>query len=160
VKPLQALSLAAVAVATISTLAFAAQESSDEQAVRRRIDLYFEGAKTGKAEPFEKAWDTQTGVMLHVSKREGTEQLRATPAAEAIKGWASRPAAESWGKVLSLDIVDGKLAVAKVEMLWQGTIYVDYLSLYKIKGEWKIVSKVFVGRGKPEAAQPAGSPAK
>lgn len=68
------------------------------------------------------------------------------PIRDAIKRWTSRPADESWGKMLSIDIVDRRMAGAKVEMLYRGHIYIDLLSLYKINGDWKIVNKTFVHR--------------
>ncbi|MCO6437384.1 MAG: nuclear transport factor 2 family protein [Phycisphaerae bacterium] len=136
-------------VVVASVLYAAAGTSADYVAVHATIDAYFEGAATAKAGPFEKAWDLDAGRMVFVRTVDGVDSVQSVPVHDAIQHWTSRPAEESWGKVLSIDIIDGRMAVAKVEMLYRGHIYVDMLSLYKINGEWKIVNKTFVRRGEP-----------
>ena len=49
-------------------------------------------------------------------------------------------------EILSLDVVDGSLAVAKVEISREGGSYVDYLVLYRLASGWRIVTKTFVSR--------------
>ncbi|MCI0490914.1 MAG: nuclear transport factor 2 family protein [Blastocatellia bacterium] len=138
-----------------SLIAFAAVgASNDDKEIRDVVELYFKGAATSEAHYFEKAFDVANAHMKYVTKdQSGKEMVRIVPITDAIKGWTSRPPEKSWGKILSLDLVDDKMAVAKVEMLYRGTIYVDLLSLYKINGEWKIVNKVFVSRGRVPDAQ-------
>jgi hypothetical protein len=48
--------------------------------------------------------------------------------------------------VLALDVVDRKVAVAKLDISRSGGSYVDFLVLYKIAGEWRIVNKTFAVR--------------
>lgn len=88
----------------------------------------------------------ETGGMVYVREKDGVEALHSVPIREAIKHWTASSPAESWGRVRSVDIVDGKMAIAKVEMLFHGTVYIDLLSLYKVNGAWKIVNKTFVRR--------------
>lgn len=138
---------AAVAVAT---LALAPKPmSDDETAVRAVAQLYIDGAATVEAEYFNKAFAVPGADMKYVrtDRETGETSLRRVPIEDAIKGWTSRPAEKSWGKVLNVDIIDGKLAHATVEILWGGTIYVDVMAMYKIGDEWKIVNKTFVNRG-------------
>lgn len=127
-----------------------AKTTADYAAVHATIDSYFEGAKTATAAPFEKAWDLEHGRMVYVKLQDGVETLQAVPIKDAIKSWTSKPAEESWGKVLSIEVTDGRMAAVMVEMLYRGNIYVDLLSLYKINGEWKIVNKQFVRRDVPK----------
>lgn len=145
---------AAVVVVVTTGLGFRALAegeggSASEAAVRAAVQHYIDGAASGSEAEFNTAWDVTAGHMQYVRKGEdGKEAVHVVPIADAIKRWCSAPPAESWGKITDVMIVDDKLAHATVEMLWQGTIYVDYLSLYNVGGEWKIVNKVFVSRGK------------
>jgi len=142
----------AIALTTIAANTLWADEKNadDESAVRAAVESYFEGARTGTAGPFEKAWDLETGRMVYVRERDGVEALHSVPIREAIKHWTAGPPGESWGKIQSIDMIDGKMAIANVEMLFHGTIYLDLLSLYKVDGTWKIVNKTFVRRAKAE----------
>ena len=45
-------------------------------------------------------------------------------------------------EILSIDI-EGLAAVAKTELMWPNVRYIDYLSLLKIDGEWRIVNKIW-----------------
>jgi hypothetical protein len=140
-----------VVIVAIGVRALAEGEgaSASEAEVRTAVQHYIDGAASGSAAEFNTAWDVTAGHMKYVRKGEdGKESIRVVPIAEAIKSWCSAPKAESWGKITDVTIVDDKMAHATVEMLWQGTIYVDYLSLYNVGGEWKIVNKIFVSRGK------------
>ncbi len=54
-----------------------------------------------------------------------------------------KPNGVTTAKYPMIDITNG-VAVAKVELYKNGKqIFTDYLSLYKINGKWKIVSKVY-----------------
>jgi hypothetical protein len=39
--------------------------------------------------------------------------------------------------------MEGNAAVVKTDLEWPNIHYVDYLSLLKIDGEWKIVNKIW-----------------
>lgn len=139
--------LAAAVIAGVGSIIYAGTgTSADYASVHTVINSYFEGARTATSAPFEKAWELENGRMVFVRRKDGVDGVVSVPIRDAIKRWTSRPADESWGKVLSIDIVDGRMAVAKVEMLYRGHIYIDLLSLYKINGDWKIVNKLFVRR--------------
>jgi hypothetical protein len=54
-----------------------------------------------------------------------------------------KPNGVTTAKYPMIDITNG-VAIAKIELYKNGKqIFTDYLSLYKIKGKWKIVSKVY-----------------
>lgn len=128
-------------------------ESAEEAAVRSTMDQYIKGAETREAKYFEKAFAVEIADMKYVRKDRdtGKESLMSVPIPQAIENWTSRGPAESWGKVVDVRVVDEKLAHATVELLWQGHLYVDVMSLYKVNGEWKIVNKTFVSRGPAKA---------
>ncbi len=60
------------------------------------------------------------------------------------KPFSDAQKAQSHLKILSTDILQEQLAVVKVELKAGEKVYIDYLSLYQVNGEWKIVNKVFV----------------
>ncbi len=43
-----------------------------------------------------------------------------------------------------LDIVDDTLAIAKVEVSFSKSDFIDYLVLYKVGNDWRIMTKTFV----------------
>lgn len=57
------------------------------------------------------------------------------------RGTAPNPAGRN-NRILSVD-VSGDAAIVKTELDWPSVRYVDYLSLVKINGEWKIVNKIW-----------------
>ena len=46
--------------------------------------------------------------------------------------------------ILNIDIVEQKMASAKINMKLDTITYIDILSLQKIAGDWKITNKTFV----------------
>ena len=61
---------------------------------------------------------------------------------------AERETPESIGemrddKIISIDISSPTSAMAKVKCNILHNNYIDYLSLFKVSGKWKIISKVF-----------------
>ena len=46
-------------------------------------------------------------------------------------------------KIISIDIVSPTTAMVKVKCNILQNNYIDYLSLFKVSGKWKIISKVF-----------------
>ena len=49
-------------------------------------------------------------------------------------------------EILSLDIVDGSVAVAKLKISRRCGGYIDFLVLYRISDSWRIVNKTFAVR--------------
>ena len=138
-----------ILVTAASALVASTPMSEDEQRVRDVVGLYFKGAETGNASYFERAFDVENAHMKSVrTDSTGLQQIRTTPIARAIEGWTSRPPEESWGKIHTVNVIDGKLAHATIEILFRGTIYVDVLALYKVNDDWKIVNKTYVSRGR------------
>ena len=61
---------------------------------------------------------------------------------------AERRSPESIGeirddKIISIDIVSPTTAMVKVKCNILHNNYIDYLSLFKVSGKWRIISKVF-----------------
>ena len=119
-----------------------AQKGPDDAAVRKAIeDHYFKAHATGSGEPL-KGMFIEEGRMMWV--QDG--QLRVRTSADYIGGFAGKPAedeAKRKRRVLMVDVT-GDAAVAKVELDNPAAKLIDYFTLLRIGGEWKIVHKSFV----------------
>jgi hypothetical protein len=73
--------------------------------------------------------------------------------AEYIAGASGRPAADEAMRKRTIESIDiaGNAASAKIILDYPNVRFVDYMTLLKIGGEWKIVSKVFYAE--PKAKQ-------
>jgi len=115
--------------------------SADDTAVRKAIaDHYFKAHATGSGEPL-KGMFVEEGRMMWV--QDG--QLRVRTSADYISGFTGKPAADEASRkrrVLMTDVT-GDVAVAKVELDYPDMRFVDYFTLAKLGGEWKIIHKSF-----------------
>ena len=118
-----------------------AQQSAEDAAVRAAIaDHYFKAHATGSGEPL-KGMFVEEGRMMWV--QDG--QLRVRTSADYIGGFQGKPAADEANRkrrVLMTDVT-GDVAVAKVELDYPDMRFVDYFTLAKLGGEWKIIHKSF-----------------
>jgi len=131
-----------------------AQETSTHEAkIKQTVLNYYEGYIYADLGKLALAFDTLAGHMKFVkAEADQAEKVGVIPANELIKRWAGRGAftaeqiAQSGYKIESLDILDDKLAMVKIALQAADKSYVDYLALYRVNEEWKIVNKVFVQR--------------
>jgi len=131
--------IAALAVFLVSIAA--QQLSAEDAAVRTAIaDHYFKAHATGSGDSL-KGMFVDEGRMMWV--QDG--QLRIRTSADYIAGFPGKPAADEASRtrrVLMTD-VSGDVAVAKVELDYPDARLVDYFTLAKLGGEWKIIHKSF-----------------
>ena len=115
-------------------------QSTEEAAVRIPLENYIKGHATGDGEYMRKAFHTE-GNLIFV--RDGKYSTRSF--AEYISGFTGKPAADEKDRNRSIESVDvsGNAAVAKVILDYPNVRFVDYFTLLKINGEWKIVNKSF-----------------
>jgi hypothetical protein len=137
------------AIALLPAAAAAQQKSAEDAAVRQAItDHYFKAHATGSGEPL-KGMFVDEGRMMWV--QDG--QLRTRTSADYIGGFKGTPApdeAKRVRRVLMTDVT-GDVAVAKVELDYPDTRFIDYFTLAKLGGEWKIIHKSFQRFPKPAA---------
>ena len=130
-----------MAIAFLPVTAAAQQRSPEDAAVRKAIaDHYFKAHATGSGDSL-KGMFVDEGRMMWV--QDG--QLRVRTSAEYIGGFKGTPPpdeAKRARKVLMTD-VSGDVAIAKVELDYPDTRFVDYFTLAKLGGEWKIIHKTF-----------------
>ena len=111
---------------------------------------YFNGAANGDQEMLASAFDMEFGhvKMIRVDKQTGKENIRSVPLNEFAKIFKKATKDEWQANVLSVDIVDDKMAMVKLNFDTPKTNYVDYLVMYKRNDEWKIINKTFVANKK------------
>jgi hypothetical protein len=120
--------------------AILSQESTDEAAIRHVLADYVSGWREADVERL-------AGVLAQEATAEsGEEELRSMTFDDVLERRRPQPHYGLEWDVLALDVVDRKVAVAKLDISRSGGSYVDFLVLYKIAGEWRIVNKTFAVR--------------
>ncbi|MDQ4120579.1 MAG: nuclear transport factor 2 family protein [Acidobacteriota bacterium] len=131
-----------------------AAQTIDAETAAARIPLenYLQGHATGNPEFMRKAFHTE-GNLIFI--REGKYSTRSF--AEYINGMSGKPAADEDKRKRWIESVDvaGNAAIGKIILDYPNGRFVDYMSLLKINGEWKIVNKSFYFEPKPQTATPA-----
>jgi protease I len=108
-------------------------------AIRAAVFDYFEGINTVSRDRLERAFDP--GAELKSVGESGA--LVVEPIADAIERWMRGEPDKRVGDILSIDIAAGE--IARVVFDYDGR-YVDFLTLARINGQWKIIDKVFIRR--------------
>lgn len=134
----------------LSTMAFAAAQTSERDAARVPLENYIKGHATGDGEYMKKAFHTE-GNLIFV--RDGKYTTRSF--ADYISGFTGKPAADESSRKRSIESVDvsGNAGVGKIILDYPTARLVDYMSLLKIDGEWKIVNKIFYSEPKQKPAE-------
>ena len=123
----------------------AVAQTPEKDAVRVPLENYLKGHATGDGEYMRKAFHTE-GNLIFI--REGKFTTRSF--ADYIAGFTGKPATDEAERKRSIESIDvsGNAAVAKIILDYPTTRFVDYMSLLKIDGEWKIVTKIFYAEPK------------
>jgi hypothetical protein len=127
-------------VAVVFLTASGSAQADEKEGVRVPLNAYIKGHATGDAEHFKKAFHTE-GDLIFI--RDGKFSTRSF--ADYIAGTSGKPAADESARRRTIESIDvaGNAASAKIILDYPNVRFVDYMSLLKINGEWKIVSKVF-----------------
>ncbi len=123
---------------------------SEYQAVVDTAYNYFNGMANGDQQLLEKAFDFDFGhvKMINIDKKTGKETIR-TVTLQEFSGFFKQATKDKWqAKVLSVDIVDDKMAMVKLNFDTPKTHYIDYLVMYKRDNNWRIINKTFVANKK------------
>ncbi len=125
---------------------FATAQQSDKDAVMIPLENYLKGHATGDGEYFRKAFHTE-GNLIWI--RDGKYTTRSF--AEYIAGATGKPPADEDKRKRRIGTVEvvGNAAVATIILDYPTAKFTDYMTLLKINGEWKIVSKTFFAAPKP-----------
>ncbi|MEZ5345919.1 MAG: nuclear transport factor 2 family protein [Pyrinomonadaceae bacterium] len=139
-----------LAVLGIGTVYFGGNvlaEMSEKQAVRIPLENYLKGHETGQAEFMEKAFHTEGKLMFIRDGKYTTRDFK--DYIGGMSGTAAKDEADRKRKIESIDI-SGNAAVGKIVLDYPKVRFVDYMTLLKIDGEWKIVNKAFFAEPKSD----------
>ena len=134
---------AAVAAAAIVGGAWMSAPTADEAAVRAALQHYIQGHATGDGAHMRIAFHPQARLFWS-----SADTLATRTSEEYIGRMGGKPAAdEATGvrkrRIESVDVT-GNAAIGKIVLDYPDAYIVDYMSLVKTKGEWKIVNKIFM----------------
>ncbi len=122
---------------TIPAFVSAQGTNSDYAAVEKAVNYYLVGGTNNDFETLKKAFH-ETATMRYI--RDG--EYKEVNALEFFSKMKPGPAQNRQTRVTSINVA-GVAAQARLEIEYDDFMFVDYMNLLKIDGEWKIVSKIF-----------------
>lgn len=131
---------------TFFSLNVQADKATDTIAIEAAVNDYFQGQGEASKERLFRAFAADNATMVGVVKDDnGKEIIKSWKDMNSVLNkWAAieNPAGGNLdGEILSLDIVDERLAV----VLFRSTNrFYDALTLAKVNNEWKIIGKSYV----------------
>lgn len=119
--------------------------SAEEAAARVPLENYLKGHATGDGAHFKQAFHPEAKLFWY---RDG--KLMTRTSAEYIAGASGKPAADEAQRKRWIESVKvtGNAGFGVVVLDYPQTRFVDYMSLLKVDGEWKIVNKTFYAEPK------------
>jgi len=122
--------------------------NNEYQAVVNTAYNYFNGAAMGDQALLNASFDIDFGdvKILSVDKETKKETVRTVPLKE-FAGFFKKATKDTWqANVISVDIVDNKMAMVKMDFTTAKTHYIDYLVMYKRDNKWRIINKTFIAK--------------
>jgi hypothetical protein len=133
------------------SLASVFAQDPEKAAVRVPLENYIKAHATGDPEHARKAFHTE-GNMTFIREGKFTSETFDSFIKRAFTG---KPAADEdkrqGGRKIEAVDVNGNAAVAKIVLDYPNVRFVDYMTLLKINGEWKIVNKSFYAEPKQKS---------
>jgi len=145
-KPLATTVLCSMLAAHAALLtAQAASPSADERAVRQVVESYLHGLKFNDVASLKQAFWPE--ARLFFVDRNG--HLGQLTQAEWYAGFVASAGKEEQGELRIVAVeVTRDIASVKVVEEYPQSRYIDYLSLVKFDGAWRIVNKVYTAERK------------
>ena len=133
----------------VSAFTFVAPaQVADKDAVRVPLENYIKAHATGDPEFALKAFHSE-GNMIWIREGKYSSETFDSFIKRAFTG---KPAADEEkrknGRKIEAVDVSGNAAVARIVLDYPSVKFVDYMTLLKINGEWKIVNKSFYAEPK------------
>ena len=133
---------AALAAAVVAGGAWMSAPTPDELAVRATLQHYIQGHATGDGAHMRIAFNPAARLFWS-----SADTLATRTSEEYIARSPGKPAADEATGVRkrSIEVVDvtGNAAIGKIVLDYPDAHIVDYMSLLKTNGEWKIINKIF-----------------
>ncbi|HSR69064.1 MAG TPA: nuclear transport factor 2 family protein [Acidobacteriota bacterium] len=119
-------------------------QGSDQDQLEQLLEDYVAGWREADVKRLEKVFALEEGRVMWVSDASGQETLSSMTFAQVLERRKPQPEYGLEWSILSLDVVGGRLAVAKVRISRAGGSYIDFLVCQKIADRWKIINKTFL----------------
>ena len=134
---------AALAITLVAAGAWMFAPTPDETAVRAALEHYIQGHATGDGAHMRLAFNPAGRLFWSSSDTLATRTVE-----EYIARMPGKPAADEGTGVRKrrIELVDvtGNAAIGKVVLDYPDAHIVDYMSLLKTNGEWRIINKIFM----------------
>ena len=118
--------------------------SDSYQEITQVVQTYFDGLYEGDTaklatifHPSSHLFANMDGTFIDWPREEWFEVIKSRGASPAAKGLPRHD------RIVSIDMADENTAVVTCECAVQPRYFTDFLSLIRIDGDWKIVSKSF-----------------
>jgi len=127
--------------------ASADDNSDDIEAIHHVVAEYVGGWREGDVDRLAAVFDVDHGHIIWRSGEGDDQSIQSVTFGEALEKRRANPGYGEPYRIEHVDVVDGYLAVVRfnVERAGKGS-YIDYFTLYKSAGRWKIVTKAFTSR--------------
>ena len=117
--------------------------SEDEQGIRQAVQYYFDGGRNADSATMGKGFEQSVAHMIYVRDN----KLNDVPIPEFLARIHNQRTPEfkpdsNQRRVVSVDFA-GNAGIAKLETVTPQNLVIDYMSLVKVDGRWKIVNKIF-----------------
>jgi hypothetical protein len=112
---------------------------TEYDAIAKTVQRYVEGGKAGSGDQMKAAFHADATIIGYLGS-----DLVSGPI-QLLFDWVDQngPAPDLQLRLGSVDVT-GSIAMARLEMdNWTGHRFTDMVTLLKVDGEWKIISKVF-----------------
>ena len=137
------LKYAALAATVFAGGAWAFAPTADEAAVRAALEHYIQGHATGDGAHMRAAFHPAARLFWA-----SADTLATRTSDEYIGRMSGKPAADEASGVRKRRIeridVTGNAATGKIILDYPDAYIVDYMSLLKTNGQWKIINKIFM----------------
>lgn len=132
--------LAGLAAAFVGGGAWTLAPAPDEAAVRAALEHYLQGHATGDGAHMRLAFSPAARLFWS-----NADTLATLTVDQYIARMPGKPAADEAARKRRIEMVDvtGNTAVGKIILDYPDAYIVDYMSLVKANGEWRIVNKIF-----------------
>lgn len=111
--------------------------------IENLINTYFDGIFYGNISSLKTCFSVNANIYGDINSTEYSTNVK-----EYIEVVKNRKSPNDLGETLKMSIVGidilGKIAMVKLHVPMFDYNYYDYLSLFKINNEWKIVNKLFI----------------
>ncbi len=112
---------------------------TERQRIEQTVQHYIDGARSGKGDVMKPAFHAEATIFGYIG-----EDLFAGPI-QKLFDWNddNGPALGLKAQIADVDI-EGTIATVRLELdNWTGHKFTDMFTLLKVRGTWKIMSKVF-----------------